>query len=85
MDTPAFVSNNMSSLSAEQRETLLEGPAGRPPPGTISNFVDPPNLQTLGRVMIVIGWSLAFFCFANRIYTKAFIIRRFKISDCKPS
>ncbi|KAL4937612.1 hypothetical protein BDV06DRAFT_226778 [Aspergillus oleicola] len=71
----------MASLPPELREALLEGPAGPPPPDTDPNFVNPPDLQTVGRAMILVGWSLAFICFAIRIYTKAFIIRRFRISD----
>ncbi|KAL4969462.1 uncharacterized protein BDV14DRAFT_195733 [Aspergillus stella-maris] len=71
----------MASLSLELREALLEGPAGPPAPGTDPNFDNPPNLQTVGRAMILVGWSLAFICFAIRIYTKAFIIRQFRISD----
>ncbi|KAI9035798.1 uncharacterized protein KD926_002902 [Aspergillus affinis] len=71
----------MASLSFKQREGLLEGPAGPPPPEVYPNFVNPPNLQAVGRGIILIGWSLAFICFAIRTYTRAFIIRHFNISD----
>ncbi|KAL4778352.1 hypothetical protein BJX76DRAFT_362816 [Aspergillus varians] len=68
-------------LSPEQRQALLEGPAGPPPPGVVANFVDPPNLQVAGQAIVIVLWSLASICFAIRIYTKAFIIRRIRVSD----
>ncbi|RAQ76213.1 hypothetical protein COH20_001520 [Aspergillus flavus] len=68
-------------LSSEQRQALLDGPAASPPSGVVPNLADPPNLQAVGRALILVFWSLALITFAIRIYTKAFIIRSFRISD----
>lgn len=74
----------MTTLSPELREALLEGPAAPPPPGIVLNFVDRPNeLLIAGRTLLLVLWSLAFVVLAIRIYTKAFIIRSFRVSDCK--
>ncbi|KAE8419886.1 hypothetical protein BDV36DRAFT_281890 [Aspergillus pseudocaelatus] len=69
------------TLSAEQRQALLDGPAAPPPSGVVPNLADPPNLQAVGRGLILVFWSLALITFAIRIYTKAFIIRSFRVSD----
>ena len=71
------------TLSSEQRQALLDGPAASPPSGVIPNLANPPNLQAVGRALILVFWSLALITFAIRIYTKAFIIRSFRVSDCK--
>ncbi|PYI01187.1 hypothetical protein BO78DRAFT_379489 [Aspergillus sclerotiicarbonarius CBS 121057] len=69
------------TLSSEQRQALLDGPAASPPPGVVPNLVDPPNLQALGRALILVFWSLALIAFTIRIYTKVFIIRSVRVSD----
>lgn len=65
------------------RETLLNSPAGKPPPGVIPNLDDPPNLYVTGQVVLLLSYVLATLALLLRLYTKAFIIRLFKISDCK--
>ena len=58
-------------------------PAGSPPVGVQSNFIDSPT-----RVPVVIGVSTAFFflalfCFSLRVYTKTAITKKWKWDDCK--
>ncbi|KAL4936754.1 hypothetical protein BDV06DRAFT_216421 [Aspergillus oleicola] len=72
----------MSALSPEQRQLLLDGPAGRPPPGQVSNLEDPPDLYIVGLWTLLVLWILCSLCFLIRLYTKVFIIRRIDISDC---
>lgn len=58
-------------------------PAGTPPPGVQSNFVDPP---TLVPAVLGVGASflvLALFCFVIRAWTKLSINKRCSWDDCK--
>ncbi|PYI02966.1 hypothetical protein BO78DRAFT_452727 [Aspergillus sclerotiicarbonarius CBS 121057] len=72
----------MTTLSPEQRQALLEGPAGPPPPGQVSNLVDPPNLLVAGHTILLLFWSLASVSVAIRVYTKVFLIGVLRLSDC---
>ncbi|KAL3479171.1 hypothetical protein BJX99DRAFT_255702 [Aspergillus californicus] len=69
------------TLSSEQREALLDLPASMPPPGQVSNLVDPPNLAVAGRVVLLLCFSLACVSVAIRAYTKLFVIRAVRKSD----
>lgn len=74
---------NMEPVSPEEREALLQGPAATPPPGLESNLTDPPNQRVASYFMIIFFGFLATFALVIRVYTRAFILRRFKIADCK--
>lgn len=69
-------------LTPEQRQALLEGPASPPPPGRVSNLDDPPNSYLQWRALFVTLWTVASACVFIRIYAKAFVVRRFRMSDC---
>ncbi|PWY90565.1 hypothetical protein BO94DRAFT_30427 [Aspergillus sclerotioniger CBS 115572] len=71
----------MSTLSPEQRQALLEGPAGPPPPGQASNLVDPPNLLVAGHSVLLLFWTLASVAVVLRVYTKVFLIGLMRLSD----
>ncbi|KAL4904256.1 hypothetical protein BDW74DRAFT_178838 [Aspergillus multicolor] len=71
----------MEALSPEQRQALLEGPALAPPPGLVSNFEDPPNLTSTGHAILFSIWSVATVCFLIRLYAKAFVARKWQLSD----
>ncbi|OJJ07817.1 hypothetical protein ASPVEDRAFT_202889 [Aspergillus versicolor CBS 583.65] len=68
-------------LTPEQRQALLEGPASPPPPGQVSNLDDPPNSYLQWRALFVTLWTVASACVFIRIYAKAFVVRRFRMSD----
>lgn len=70
-------------LSSQQLETLLNGPAGPPPPGASSNFDDPPNIN--GLVILTLTLCLVFATLAvlMRTCTKLFLIRSWDYEDCK--
>ncbi|KAL4860851.1 hypothetical protein BDV12DRAFT_204625 [Aspergillus spectabilis] len=72
----------MSTLTPEQRQILLDGPAGSPPPGQVSNLEDPPTEQIVARVTILSFWILCSICLFIRLCTKIFVIRRINLSDC---
>ncbi|RAK96680.1 uncharacterized protein BO80DRAFT_217112 [Aspergillus ibericus CBS 121593] len=71
----------MSTLSPEQRQALLDGPAGTPPPGQASNLIEPPNLLVAGRTVLFLFWTLASVSVAIRIYTKVFLLGLMRLSD----
>lgn len=61
---------------------LLDGPALAPPPGEISDLVDPPNEKTLMVAVITTSVTLSTIAICLRMYTKARIIRRLVSADC---
>lgn len=69
-------------LTPEQRQALLEGPAGPPPPGQVSNLDDPPNMYLQWRALFITLWTVASACVFIRVYAKAFVVRQFRMSDC---
>lgn len=70
-------------LSPQQLETLLNGPAGQPPPGVIPNFDDPPNINGLVILTLTICLVFATLAVLMRTYTKLFLIRSWDYEDCK--
>lgn len=73
----------MVALTSAQREAILNGPAGYPPAGKTPNLSDPPNMHTVGRIVHLILFIVASLCFIIRIYTKAFVVRHVRMSDCE--
>ncbi|KAL5041370.1 hypothetical protein BDW71DRAFT_201433 [Aspergillus fruticulosus] len=71
----------MDPLSPEQRQALLDGPAGAPPAGQVPNLADPSNLLEAGRAIILVFWILPTIFLVVRLYTKACILRSVRISD----
>ena len=71
------------SLSPEQLQKLLDGPAGTPPGGVIPNFDDPPNLDTYLILTISACMTFATVAVLLRMYTKIFILRSLANEDCK--
>ncbi|MCJ1285460.1 hypothetical protein MMC26_004800 [Xylographa opegraphella] len=71
----------VSSLTPEELNALSSVPALAPPPGVESQFVDPQN-QTLSFLLVTsILFGVMTIFFVNRIYTKAFIIRKYTWDD----
>ncbi|KAL4870697.1 hypothetical protein BDV12DRAFT_195173 [Aspergillus spectabilis] len=71
----------MPTLTPEQRRALHNRPAGPPPPGKVSTFIDPANSLPAGWTVLVVCWSLASIFFVVSLYTKAFVLRRIRVSD----
>lgn len=72
-----------TSLSPEQLQRLLSGPAGTAPTGVIPNFDDPANLNVYVILTITICITLATVVVLLRMYTKIFITRSLANEDCK--
>jgi hypothetical protein len=57
-------------------------PAATPPNGTISNFVNPPNIgyrQTTTNIVVLVIMIIVVFL---RLYTRIFIVKSFGYDDC---
>ena len=72
-----------SAIAAIPPLMLASIPAAIPPSGVIPNFVDRPTI-----VPLILGLSYAFLvlasvCFVIRIWTKAFIVKKWQWDDCK--
>ena len=72
-----------TSLSPEQLQSLLNGPAGTPPVGVIPNFNDPANLDAYVILTISVCMFLATVVVLLRMYTKLYITRSLAKEDCK--
>ncbi len=72
-----------TSLSPEQLQQLLDGPAGTPPDGVIPNLNNPSNLDTYVILTISVCMTLATVAVLLRMYTKILITRSLAYEDCK--
>ena len=75
------MSNQLTPAILADPNALRQYPAAAPPPGVTPNFAHPesrgPTLVAVGGVMIALIATLL----ANRIYTKAKIVRKFSWDD----
>ncbi|KAL8962779.1 MAG: hypothetical protein Q9193_000864 [Seirophora villosa] len=67
----------LASLTPQQRQNLLDGPALPPPPGVVPQFDHPPNLKTISLAVEITGFLIATITLCIRMYTRIFVIRRF--------
>jgi hypothetical protein len=57
-------------------------PGMQPPPGQVSNFVDPPNLLAAVVAVITISSILMMVAVGLRVYSKLNSTRSFSLDDC---
>lgn len=62
---------------------LLDGPAGVPPPGVVSQLDDPPNEWGASYVFPAFSIALASVLVAMRLYTTVFVTQRAGLPDCE--
>ena len=62
---------------------LAQLPAGRPPNGATSNFIDPVTLKSPVVAINVVFVSLATAAVSLRVYTRKFIIQALGPDDCR--
>jgi hypothetical protein len=72
-----------TTLSPEELQILLNGPAATPPAGVVPNFDDPPTLDAIIIPILTLCLTLATLAVLARAYTKLFIIRSIAYEDCK--
>ena len=88
LESTSMAVQTASSTSQQvqiEHQMLLNGPAGTPPAGVISNFENPPNLDVY--LYLTLSLCLAFTSLAvcARIYTKILLLRSVRYEDCKCS
>ena len=57
-------------------------PAGLPPPGVVPNLVHPLYLHTLSQFTLVLCLAVSTIAVALRIFTKVYLMRKFRGEDC---
>ncbi|KAL5334418.1 hypothetical protein BJX70DRAFT_402635 [Aspergillus crustosus] len=70
-----------TNLSPSLRTAFLEGPAGIPPPGQETNFVNPPTLYNHGLVTLLVLSSVATILLFMRVYVKVFVTKTVRMSN----
>jgi hypothetical protein len=70
-------------MNSSQREGLLNGPAGKPPPGGHSNLENPPSLTVAIAVVASVFFFLSTLALAMRLYTKFRLVGKATLEDCK--
>jgi hypothetical protein len=63
-------------------EIQLEGPAMMPPPGVQPNFVNPTNMKTEGRILVVFCLIASTLVVSMRMWTKTRLVRKVVLEDC---
>ena len=81
MASPAPSPNSDQAHAALQK--LLQGPAGPPPAGVVSNFDNPQNHHNILYVTAALTLSFATCAVSIRIFTKLFLLRSMGYEDCK--
>lgn len=73
--------SSWGSLTQEQKDVILDGPALAPPTGVVSNFDNPPNRDGLTLGVIITSVILATTFVLIRIYSKVFVTKKISIPD----
>ena len=74
-----------SQEAAAKIKALMDGPAGTPPVGVLSNFNNPPNLDTEIILTLALCMAVATLAVTMRMYTKIALIKSLAYEDCKCS
>lgn len=78
-------SPDLSKLSPEQLQKLLQGPAAPAPRGFTSNLVNPETQAPLGVGLCVLIMVIMFGFVAARLYSKGVVSKTFGTEDCEIS
>lgn len=73
----------MEHLNSTQSEALLNGPALAPPPGVLPQLDNPPNHKAAATTIHIVFVTTATLGIIMRLYTKAFVLRKVHLADCK--
>jgi hypothetical protein len=69
-------------LPLSKQHELLEGPAMKPPNGTLPDFAHPPNQDAFGiRLMIAVS-TIATLLVVSRLYARFFYHKKVTLQDC---
>lgn len=72
-----------ATKSADAIKKVLDGPAMLAPSGMKNNFVNPSNLETELYIDLAICLTVSFLAVGMRLWTKARLIQKVEIEDCK--
>ena len=64
-------------------EIISNIPALKPPPGVTPNIENPPNLMVICFTFLVVMFIVILLAVSTRIYTKAIVIGKLALEDCK--
>ncbi|KAI2473712.1 hypothetical protein F4781DRAFT_438336 [Annulohypoxylon bovei var. microspora] len=70
-----------NSLTPEEREAYLDGPALEPPSGVQPNFINPPNHDGVMIGVVTMCLILATIVVFIRTYSKLFVEKKFRLED----
>lgn len=71
------------ATTSQAIQKLLDAPAMAAPPGLKHNLVNPPNLDTEFYIDLNLCLIVSILAVCMRVWTKARLIRKVKIEDCK--
>lgn len=74
---------NLSNLTQEQRQDILNGPALPPPPGVVPNFESPHNSDHIAIAVNVVSLMITILVVYLRAYAKIFCVKKLRLEDCK--
>ena len=74
---------DLSQLSPEEQEVILNGPALTPPGDSESNFSNPPNRNILPEAVIPICLILVVSAILLRGYSRLVVLKRVRLDDSK--
>lgn len=77
------MSADISALTPEQLEALLNGPALAPPDGVIPNFDNPPNQTYIGAAVVPICLAATTIAVLLRVYARIFCVKKVGLPDGK--
>lgn len=71
-------------MSSNTAVDIYTTPAGPPPPGQVSNLVNPFYLRTVSLTTHALCLALSTIAVALRIFTKVHVMKQFRSEDCNP-
>ena len=71
-------------MSSDTAYNIYTAPAGPPPPGQVSNFVNPFYLRTISFTTHALCLAISTIAVALRIFTKVHVMKQFRSEDCNP-
>ena len=71
-------------MSSDTTVDIYTTPAGPPPPGQVSNLVNPFYLRTISFTTHALCLAISTIAVALRIFTKVHVMKQFRYEDCNP-
>ncbi|KAI6084003.1 hypothetical protein F4821DRAFT_271385 [Hypoxylon rubiginosum] len=75
------MSGDISALTPEQLEALLNGPALAPPDGVMPNFENPPNKNYIAAAVVPLCLTVTTIAVLLRVWARVFLLRKVGLPD----